>query len=70
MLSEARQGAPTRSTPSTSLKKGDIVLVEAGHPRAVVVTADPPSRMAANRNLKVQWNGPAELDRVEICHDQ
>jgi mannan endo-1,4-beta-mannosidase len=25
---------------------------------------------AGNRNLKVQWNGPAELDRVEIYHDQ
>jgi mannan endo-1,4-beta-mannosidase len=25
---------------------------------------------AGNRHLKLQWNGPAELDRVEIYHDQ
>ncbi|GMU84059.1 MAG: potassium-transporting ATPase ATP-binding subunit [Planctomycetota bacterium] len=30
LLSEPRHGAATRSTPSTSLKKGDVVLIEAG----------------------------------------
>ena len=38
---------PLTATAGESSSSGDVVLVEAGQPRAVVVTADPPSRMAA-----------------------